>query len=163
MACIALIVLIRSLNDLLVRGVTLLSLANSLRSSFIVLTKYLVRARFFRIILVRSLRSFTSSNSSPEYYLPSNDISMQQGIDNVISNTCVVIFASFVDMHSFAISVIIKFQFCDAYLGIQSKSHLKLKWNIYTFSKVDVYLIIVWHFHLFHKAMFQILISIFKK
>ena len=66
MPCIAFIVLIKSLNDLLMFGDAVLSLAKSLRSSVIVLTKYLVRARFFRIILARSLRSLTSSNSSSE-------------------------------------------------------------------------------------------------
>ena len=116
--CIAFIVLIKSLNDLLMCGDALLSLAKSLRSSVIVLTKYLVRARFFRIILARSLRSLTSSNSSSENAIDIMKIQFQGIKIQFILNTCLVIFASFVDMHSFAISIIIKFHFCDAYLGI---------------------------------------------
>ena len=41
-------------------------------------------------------------------------------------------------------------------------------WSPTSVTNIDVteqmtYLIVVWDFHLFHKAMFQILISIFKK
>lgn len=124
MPCIAFIVLIKSLKDLLMCGVALLSLAKSLRSSVIVLTKYLVRARFFRIILARSLRSFTSSNSSSEKWSYENIICCRVYKENLkmkiqfFRNTCFIIFSFFVDMHSFAISIIIKFHFCDAYLGI---------------------------------------------